>query len=270
MATIAQIIARIEQQAGHALNGDEGLFRGEADRRIDKAAVSWAASAEALEWAAARGAQLLIAHESLFFPYGAEKIPASRPDWMTYPTGWEEWPINRRRRELARQADLAVLRIHGSADEISIYDEFAARLGLSEPVAGRPLHRIYAVEPVPLSVWIERVKQATGLPALRVAVAPGPERPIRRIGLPWGGLGLFVNVGYQQGLLAEGGVDLFIAGESDSYGFRFAIENGVTMIETGHEISEEPGMKKFAAWLGAEFPETSFEFFPGGSVWRWA
>ena len=47
------------------------------------------------------------------------------------------------------------------------------------------------------------------------------------VGLPWGGLGLFVNVGYQQALVARD-CDVFIAGESDNLGFRFAVESGVS------------------------------------------
>ncbi|NOY75007.1 MAG: hypothetical protein GXP32_04360 [Kiritimatiellaeota bacterium] len=59
-----------------------------------------------------------------------------------------------------------------------------------------------------------------------------------RVGLPWGGLGLFVNVAYQQ-FLFEHGCDVFIAGESDNMGFRFAEECGIPMIETSHEVNKK-------------------------------
>ena len=96
-----------------------------------------------------------------------------------------------------------------------------------------------------------------------------PDRTVRRVGLPWGGLGLFVNVGYQQWVL-ENGCDVLIAGESDSYGFRFSGECGVPMIETSHEASEVPGMRHFTAILAEERPDLQFEFHDDGPAWRWA
>ena len=82
------------------------------------------------------------------------------------------------------------------------------------------------------------------MPALRVSAARGMDQVVHRVGLPWGGLGLFVNVGYQQRLI-EQGCDVFIAGESDNYGFRFAAECGIPMIETSHELSENDGLQRF-------------------------
>ena len=85
--------------------------------------------------------------------------------------------------------------------------------------------------------------------------------------LPWGGMGLFVNVGYQQELI-EQGCDVFIAGESDNYGFRFAAECAIPMIETSHEISENPGLRRFAEILSAEFPGLDVRFYENACTWR--
>ena len=69
------------------------------------------------------------------------------------------------------------------------------------------------------------------MPAVRrTAVKPG--RLVRKIGLPWGGLGLFVNVHYVQRLLdLAPDIDVMIAGETDAYGFRFCTELGIDVIE---------------------------------------
>ena len=80
---------------------------------------------------------------------------------------------------------------------------------------------------------------------------------VSRIGLPWGGLGLFVNVGYQQALV-EQGCDLFIAGESDNYGFRFAQECGIPMIETSHEILRESRSCSLHRHTGGGVPTSGF------------
>ena len=57
-------------------------------------------------------------------------------------------------------------------------------------------------------------------------------RPVRRIGIPWGGLALFVNVEFMQRILRHK-PDVLIGGETDSYGLFFAIDSGVPLIEVG-------------------------------------
>ena len=84
-----------------------------------------------------------------------------------------------------------------------------------------------------------------------------------------GGLGLFVNVTYQQRLI-EMSCDVLTAGESDNYGFRFSAELGIPMIETGHEISENPGLEHFARMLQDRFPELEVSFCECEPAWRMA
>lgn len=108
--------------------------------------------------------------------------------------------------------------------------------------------KIYEIDECTLDELVESVKLATGMSGVRVSRALGEPRLIRRIGLPWGGLGLFVNVPYQQRPI-EQGCDAFIAGESDNYGLRFAAECGIPMIETSHEISENPGLRHFVEMM---------------------
>jgi putative NIF3 family GTP cyclohydrolase 1 type 2 len=104
------------------------------------------------------------------------------------------------------------------------------------------------------------------MPAVRVSDPGVGRREIRRVGLPWGGLGLFVNVSYQERLL-ELGCECLIAGETDDYGFRFSAELGVPMIETSHEISENPGLREFTQRARETFPGVRFEFFKNACPW---
>jgi putative NIF3 family GTP cyclohydrolase 1 type 2 len=105
------------------------------------------------------------------------------------------------------------------------------------------------------------------MPYVRVAYCGDEDKMVSRIGLPCGGLGLFVNVGYQQSLVAKG-CDAFIAGESDNYGFRFAVESGIPMIETSHEVSENPGLRRFVAMLSKAFPVVNFKFHENKCIWQ--
>jgi putative NIF3 family GTP cyclohydrolase 1 type 2 len=256
-----EIIAFVEEQVGHKLYDEEGLQHGRGDRPVQCALVCWMATAEALERAAEVGAELVIGHETLYYPYDA----INRPD---APEGWQDWQVNRRRRELLEACGASFVRLHGALDQLCVYDDFAEVLGLGEPVEADGLAKVFQVEPCSLADLADRVKARTGMAHVRVSAPRGMDQRVSRIGLPWGGLGLFTNVGYQQRLL-ELGCDALIAGEACSYGFRFSAECGVPMIETSHEGSENPGLRRFCDILGERFPELSVEFFEVRRPWRW-
>lgn len=260
MATVNDIVAFVSKLSGHPLNWDEGARHAALDRALTGATICWMASPAAIQSAGHRGHQLLIGHESLYFPYQLS------PE-MPLPSGWQEWQVNRQRRETLEKYGLTFLRIHGSADEICIFDDFASRLGLGSPVRADGLAKVFEIEPCTLGELVERVKSRLGMPHLRLSPAGPLDRLVRRVGLPWGGLGLFVNVSYQQQLI-ELGCDAFIAGEADNYGFRFAEECGIPMIETSHEISENPGLRRFTGMLAEAFPEVEFHFYENPCVWE--
>jgi len=259
--TVRDIVAYVERSAGHPLHWEEGVHHGSPEAEVSSVVVSWMATPDAIERAGALGAQLLIGHESLYYPYDA----SVRSD---NPEGWRDWPVNVRRREALERHGLTFLRVHTSMDEMTILDDFASMLGLGRPVVRQGLVRVYEIPECTYGELIERVKSRTGMDRVRATLADEPGRKVRRVGLPWGGLGLFVNVDYQRQVLAHG-ADVLIAGESDNYGFRFAQECGVPMIETSHEISENPGIERFARMLGAEFPGLAVSYYEVGRVWRW-
>ncbi|MBC7287130.1 MAG: Nif3-like dinuclear metal center hexameric protein, partial [Armatimonadetes bacterium] len=105
---------------------------------------------------------------------------------------------------------------------------------------------------------------ATGLSHLRVT---GPlDKIVRRVALPWGGLGLSLNVAFLNELLAYG-PDCFIAGETDEYAQRFCQDAAVVMIETGHAVSEEPGLENFARWLAEKVRPVPVVFHRLSPAW---
>jgi putative NIF3 family GTP cyclohydrolase 1 type 2 len=257
---ISDIIQYVESEAGHRLNRDEGIQHGNADRLVRGATVAWMASPDAIRAAGAARHDLLIGHESLYYPYDA--VIAENP-----PMGWREWKVNRHRYDLLERYQLSFVRLHGCVDKICIFDKFAEQLDLGQAVYADGLVKVYEITPCPLGDLVERVKKSMGMAHVRVAPWGAARRIVHRVGLPWGGLGLCINVGYQQQLV-EQGCDVFIAGESDSYGFHFAAECGIPMIETSHEISENPGLRDFTARLAAAFPGVAFKFYENNCVWE--
>jgi putative NIF3 family GTP cyclohydrolase 1 type 2 len=269
MTTINDLISHTESLTGHPINRDEGVHFGPAERDVTGVTVCWMATPDAIRAAGEAGHELLIGHESLFFPYDVVNAESS-------PSGWEEWQVNAQRSRLLAETSLTHLRLHGSVDEICIFDDFAEILGLGEPVYADGFVKIFQMPPRSIRSWAEQVQETMGMNGLRIAGVTdmdqtgmeqaGMDQVVSRIGLPWGGLGLFVNVGYQQKLI-EQGCDLFIAGESDNYGFRFAQECGIPMIETSHEICENPGLAHFTEMLAETFPQVDFLFYENPCVW---
>lgn len=261
MATIRKIIDYTEHLSEHKLNVDEGVHFGAIDAEVNNVLLCWMATKGALEHAGKIQADLVIGHESLYFPYDA----AVRND---NPPGWENWAVNKQRCDLLEKYNLRFLRIHESSDEICILDAFRRQLGLPEASAdgGRYNYKRFDIKPVPLRKLVEQVKHSTNMEHLRVSAPNGLDQKVSKIGLLWGGVGLFVNV-INQAKLMELGCDVFIAGETDDYGMRFARDQGIPMIETSHEISENEGVKQFLDILAKKFPETTFHFYKNKCPW---
>ncbi len=56
--------------------------------------------------------------------------------------------------------------------------------------------------------------------------------------------------------------------ETDNYGFRFAQESGVAMIETSHELSENAGLARLVDLLREVHPDIRFHYFENECVWQ--
>ena len=222
------------------------------------------ATTDALLAAEEAGAQVVIPHETLYLrPNGDSTVEfiADQP--------WAERPVNQRRREIIERANLTVVRFHGTVDVICVFDVFAELLGLDDVAAGEGCARILRIPPTPFRDLIERVKKAVGMEHVRVACRDEDmHKLVERVGLPWGGMGLGVNMGYQAGLIKKG-CDAFISGEMDAGAFIHACEGGVPCIETSHEASEIPGIVRFTEILRKEHPNIRFDHFDNGICWRW-
>jgi putative NIF3 family GTP cyclohydrolase 1 type 2 len=240
-----------------SLRADEGLLYGNPNALVRKLMVCWMATVEALEFAVRNGVDTVIAHEALYFPKDALSA-GNVPEFMS-------WKINMNRLAQLQKGNISVLRCHGTLDDFCIFDDFSALLNLGEPLVKLPgLVQVYAGAGKTFGEYLARVKAVFGLEHIR-HTRTDPDRVIGRIGLPWGGLGLSNNARYMQSLVDQE-CDLFIAGELDNYGIRFAIDSGIDMIETGHEISENPGLEHFTRTLAGVFDSLEVVFFENKPV----
>ena len=261
MARPADIIEFIESRTGHPLNGDEAITFGPRDQELTGVTVCWTVSPSTIAAAAEAGHNCIVHHEALSLPYPR---PGNDPE-----RHFLSWQSNYRRLALLAHNGLTAIRLHGSADELCVFDAFAAQLGLGRPIdddgSGKYCNKMYASPVGTFAELVEHVRSATSMPAVRTTVEPA-DRKVARVGLPWGGMGLKANIGYVQTLI-DLGADVLIAGETDEYAFYFAAEAGVAMIETSHELSEAPGLRILAGQLaGALGIECSFAERP--CIWR--
>jgi putative NIF3 family GTP cyclohydrolase 1 type 2 len=259
--TSQDLIRFVESRTGHPLNEDEGIAFGRRVGELTGVTVTWMVNPETIAAAAAAGHNCIVHHEALTYPYPYFTHERERH--------YLSWPTNMQRLALLAQHGLTAIRMHASLDEIYIFGAFAEQLGLGEFVAddgtGKyPWHRVYESPVATFGELIEHVKEAVGMPALRCTHHP-LDRPVKRLGLPWGGLGLFVNVHYVQGLI-DLGIDTLICGESDNYGFRFPAELDIAVIETSHEVSEVRGLQQFVEALRGELGIDA-RFAPTPCIW---
>lgn len=231
---------------------DEGLLYGDRNAPVKKVMTCWMVTLEGLEKALREGVDTIITHEALYFPPNVH-IEGNCTEFMS-------WPFNRQRIALLAKGNISVLRSHTTLDEICVYDDFAELLELGEPLVDESwLVRVFDGKGIPFGEYLERVKKALGMKYVRASRCD-LDRPIKRIGMPWGGLGLSTSARYMEKLV-EHQCDLFITGESDNYGMQFMVNSGIEFIETGHEISENPGLRHFAQTVGEDFPAVESLFF---------
>jgi putative NIF3 family GTP cyclohydrolase 1 type 2 len=232
---------------------EEGFKFGDPHAEVAGVLVCWMATVAALEQALAERCNLVICHETLFFP---QSVPID---------GERCWRTNRLRMRLMHQGDMVVYRAHGKLDRLCIFEDFVTALGLERVHAGEGYGRVFSLPSTPLAVLAERAMHATRMPAVRVT--GDPSRQVTRIGLPWGGLGLFVNIGFMQRIV-ENGAEVGICGETDEYAMRFAEDAGLALIETSHAACENLGLRHFAALLREGHPGLKVVFHESGPGWR--
>lgn len=236
---------------------EEGFRFGDPQAEVSGVLVCFMATLEAIEHAAGEHCNLIIAHEDLFFPYdfGNTKLQ----DSLT-------WSVNRRRIEALSTHGITVIRAHGMLDRLCVLDAFAGLLELPEPAVTDGYIHICDIPSTTLGELADRVKRCTGLPLVRVVGEPSTR--VQRVGLPWGGMGLSVNVSFIESLL-EHDPDVLVAGETDEYAMRYVVDAGVSMIETGHCTSENPGIRQFAHRLADDFPGLKVVFHECTVPWRY-
>lgn len=234
---------------------EEGFLWGDPDVEVTGILVVWMPTVEAIERAGREGCNLIITHEALTNPY------PSREDLRQCL----HWRSNQARLSRLAKDDIAVYRAHGILDEYNILDDFGEALGLSEPHVSEDFVRVYQIDAAPVRELARRASEVAGEKTIRVCGDLHQEA--ETVALPWGGLGLSVNAGFVEKLLAHD-PDVLIGGESDEYAMFMMLDCGVPFIEAGHADSENIGLRAVADDIATEFEDLPVTFHELQRPWR--
>jgi len=235
---------------------DEGFKFGNPQASVSGILVCWMCTLAAIERAVAEDCNMIVCHEEMHYPYAA-----FAPGLEKYLT----WTVNRQRIQALSRAEITVYRAHGMLDYYCILDDFATELGLGTPDVSEEFYRIYDIEPRTVAQLVEQVKETVNMDCVRVT--GDTTRKVSRVGLPWGGLGLSVNIGFIEELLRYR-ADVLIAGETDEYAMFYCRDADVPLIETSHAGSENFGLAHFTEVLALAMPETKVVFHRCPVPWQ--
>jgi len=233
----------------------EGFCFGSPEVELAGVLVCWMPTAPAIRAARDLGCNLILAHEHFGFPpkYSGARLDQNLSDRINLP----------RIRELAER-DITVLWAADSLDEV-ILDGFAQALGLPDPQVCRySLQRIYHVPALPARQMAVQVMERMAVASLRVC--GNLERMVRRVALLPGNSASAHNPEGLRSALAMA-PDLLIAGDTDEYPMRAAIDADVPMILVGHARSLAPGLSRFATALRGAFPTLCVECYENPRPW---
>jgi putative NIF3 family GTP cyclohydrolase 1 type 2 len=227
-------------------SNDEGWWYGEKDKEVRAVMVCWIANLEAVEKAAQLKCDLIVCHESPFFPYW----PAFAPhlDISRSLT----WKANLRKIKILSETGISIYRAHGRLDVSFNTDEFIRQAGICGSV--EEFDMFGRTVTLPKSIFLRALaadmKKKLGLEIIRMV--GDPRKKVKKIGIAIGGEPLSTNLDFCQRMV-DYEVDVVTGGEFDEWSMQFFNDSEIACIETGHVFSENFGLKKFTSALQKKF-----------------
>jgi putative NIF3 family GTP cyclohydrolase 1 type 2 len=235
----------------------DGIMAGDPEAEIRGVAVTWLPNQAVLEQAAAKGLNMVIAHEPVFYhhpwfyPYGDDRhVPAEDlPQKLATPQA-------QAKTRLIEAHDMVVYRFHDGWDQ---YPEHGMGYALARRLGweGRQIapDYIYGVPPAPLHALAADIAAKLGKPSLRYT--GDPELEVTRISLDWGSIGA---IGVIERALRHDCQAALIGEVVEWRDLEFARDAGMAIITGGHCATETPGMQAFGDWLKGRMPDLRVEY----------
>jgi putative NIF3 family GTP cyclohydrolase 1 type 2 len=237
------------------------LEPGSLETEVRGIVTAFAASQYVIEQAAARGANLIVTHEGVYFSHQDQR------EWLKHD------PVYLQKAALIADSEIGIYRFHDVVHRYTpdgITEGLILALEWQNYVAEhRPAVSILTLPSMTVQEVAETLKRQLQIPYLRVA--GNLSASCSRVG---------ILVGYRGGgpmtipLFEQDNLDLIIAGEGPEWEtpeyVRDAAAQGrnKALIMLGHAESEAPGMKLLAERLLQQFPELPICFVQDRPVFQ--
>lgn len=258
--TIGQVLADITSATSIPGTVDTLVF-GDPGKEVQGIATAFCATQYVVEQAAARGANLLITHEGVFYSH------------LDTRDALLEDPVYLRKLQMIEDSGIAVFRFHDHwhrRNPDGIMAGLLEALDWSSQVEEwRDTSAILTVPGLSVAETAAYVKMKLDIPFVRIT--GDPDLICRRIG---------ILVGYRGGgtmaipLFRQKELDLIIAGEGPEWETPEYVRDAAfqgrsqALLVLGHAESEAPGMKYLAAELAAKYPDIPCSFVAESPVFQ--
>ena len=239
------------------LNPEEVFLHGNPEAAVEGVCVCWMATVPAILYAARHGCNLMVCHEAITFH--------DYPLWAKWVETTGPWPSDRDRIDLLERHHMTVLRVHSTVDVTHVGPALWDALDLPAPALRGWVYSHHAVDPISVARLAARMR--TGLRVDTVRVTGDPLRVVTEVGTCWGGGGLDRNMHIWQEQLLPRGIEALIVGETCDFAHRFAMDNGIALLEGGHSATEDPGLERLAGDISNRFPGLKVIFRPQEVPW---
>lgn len=228
---------------------EDRIHYGDPQQQVTSIAVCWFANRLLRERLLHDSADLIVMHE--VHQYEQAGQDANCP-------AWQDFPINREAMAFYERNNIAIIRCHRTLDAHCIPDDFAAAIGLGDPIVregfkGYHYTQLYASPAPTFGQLAQYLKSKLKYTMVRTSPTD-PSTPVRMIGNGWGGVSGFSNLQYIE-RVREHGADVIVGGEIDEYALEYYRDVGLGWIELGHYASEIIGLRRAASLLQTHFPK---------------
>ena len=209
-----------------------GLLAGSGDAEVSDVLLALDITADVVNEAKEKGAQLIISHHPVIF----EPLRNIEPGTAPY---------------LLAKYDIAALCLHTNLDraQLGVNTQLAKALGLKNTTL-YPDDYIMVGEPektMTADGFAAFIKERLGAPSIRYT-----DGSVSLVAVSSGGGGGGVE------LYREYGFDAFVTGEMKHHNFNFAVERGIAAFDAGHYPTENVVIKPLRDMLAERFPSVRF------------
>lgn len=235
------------------------LRSGSMDQVVTGIVTTMFPTLEVIEQAAKMGANLIVAHETLYYNHQDET------DWL------EEDEVFHYKKALLEKHQIAIWRFHDywhRRQPDGIAEGNLKKLGWEKYYNPETPRLLRLPQAQPLHAILAHIKTEFGIPSLRLV--GDLDQSVHSIYLAFGAIDSRMIIGAIQ----EYQPDLILSGETREWETVERVRDGrqmgknTALMILGHELSESPGMEFAAEWIQGKIPGIPVSYIPSGNPFQ--